>query len=242
MSRFDIATYRINTNIQQYMLSANSQKINKGEYHIHVDAVNLAPTSEDTLLKYFGFSNTAFSGHAEGALHFETPKHFTFKTQDIKEFNHKFDTVEQYFIDNVGSIIGYLEGEYIPLDLDLEDRAFDPSVPMPFQLQLTKLDRGSFREDEIHITLDRDRSNPQLLENLRSMGFFSAYMDKPQGNVEIFTTQGTKKTIRTILTKIKDYLNQAGGMVNCSIKEEIILKWWLSDLNISVPPVVGLID
>jgi hypothetical protein len=173
-------------------------------------------------------------------LHFETPKHFTFKTKDIVDFNHQFDATEQYFINNPGSIIGYLEGEYVPLDLEIEAKPFDRAVPIPLKLELSNLEPGSFREDEIHITLDRDKSEPQLLENLRGMGFFSAYMDKPTGNVEIFTAQGTKKNINLILRQIKDYLDKSGGSIGGSIKEEIILKWWLSDLNVTVPPIATI--
>jgi hypothetical protein len=218
----------------------NVNKINKGEYHIHIDASYLSSQTEALLLDKFGFVDTAFSGHAEGALHFETPKHFTFKIKDRADFNQKFDAVQQYFIDNPGSIVGYLEGEYVPLDLDIVSKPFDRTVPVPFKLDLTNLASGSFREDEIHITLDREKSEPQLLENLRGMGFFSAYMDKPHSNVEIFTAQGSKKNVKMILKQIKEYLSKAGGGVGGSIKEEIILSWWLSDSQIAVPPIASI--
>lgn len=223
------------------MLLSDTAKINRGEYHIHIDAQYLDLKIEDELLNKFGFRDTAFSGHAEGALHFETPKHFTFKTKDINDFDFHFDAVKQHFLDNPGSIVGYLEGEYVPSDLDILPKQFDAMVPLPLQLELSNLEPGSFREDEIHITMDREKSNPQLLENLRDMGFFSAYMDKPQGNVEIFTAQGSKKNIRIILRQMKDYLNAAGGAIGGSIKEEIILKWWLSDPQVSIPPIASIV-
>jgi hypothetical protein len=222
------------------LLVANNNKISKGEYHIHIDANYLAPKTEELLLNCFEFRNTAFSGYAEGALHFETLKHFTFKTKDKLDFDLKFDVVKRYFSDNLADISGYLEGEYVPLDLDITPKPFDPTVSLPFRLELTNLEAGNFREDEIHITLDRDKSEPQLLENLRSMGFFSAYMDKPQSNVEIFTAQGSKKNIRMILKQIKEYLNKAGGGIDGSIKEEIILRWWLSDPQIAIPPIATI--
>ena len=222
------------------MLLLANNKISKGEYHIHVDANYLAPKTEKLLLGCFEFRDTAFSGHAKGALHFETLKHFTFKTKDKLDFDLKFDVVKRYFLDNPEDISGYLEGEYVPLDLDITPKPFDPTVSLPFRLELTNLEAGSFREDEIHITLDRDKSEPQLLENLRSMGFFSAYMDKSQSNVEIFTAQGSKKNIRMILKQIKEYLNKAGGGIGGSIKEEIILRWWLSDPQIAVPPIATI--
>jgi hypothetical protein len=222
------------------LLVSDINKMNRGEYHIHIDASYLAAKTEDELLDKFGFTSTAFSGHAEGAFHFEMPIHFTFKTRDINDFYRQFDIVQRHFLDDPGSITGYLEGEYVPIDLDIETKPFDATVPIPLQLELSNLEPGSFREDEVHITMDRDKSNPQLLENLRSMGFFSAYMDKPQGNVEIFTAQGNKKNIRIILRQIKDYLNAAGGAIGCSIKEEIILRWWLSNLQIAIPPIASI--
>jgi hypothetical protein len=220
----------------------NSSKINKGEYHIHIDANYLSSQTETLLLDEFGFIDTAFSGHAEGAFHFETPKHFTFKSKDCTDFNQKFDTVQQYFVNNPGSIVGYLEGEYVPFDLDIVPKPFDRTVPVPFRLELNNLPFGAFREDEIHITLDREKSEPQLLANLRSMGFFSAYMDKPHSNVEIFTAQGSKKNIRAILKQVSEYLNKVGGGIGGSIKEEIILKWWLSDPQISIPPIASILS
>jgi hypothetical protein len=223
------------------MLLLANNKTSKGEYHIHIDANYLASKTENFLLDHFKFKNTVFSGHAEGALHFETLNHFTFKTKDKIDFDLIFDAVKRYFSDNPADISGYLEGEYVPLDLDIIPEPFDPTVPLPFRLELTNLEAGSFREDEIHITLDRDKSEPQLLENLRSMGFFSAYMDKPHSNVEIFTAQGSKKNVRAILKQTKKYLNKAGGGIGGSIKEEIILKWWLSDPQIAIPPIATIL-
>jgi hypothetical protein len=222
------------------MSSINFNK-NKGEYHIHIDANYLSSQAEVLLLDKFGFTDTAFSGHAKGALHFETPKHFTFKTKSNLEFNCKFESIHQYFLDNPESVVGYLEGEYVPLDTEILPKPFDRTVPVPFKLALTNLESGSFREDEIHITLDRDKSEPQLLENLRTMGFFSAYMDKPHSNVEIFTAQGSKKNVRVILKHVKEYLHKAGGGIGGTIKEEIILRWWLSDPQISIPPIATIL-
>lgn len=215
-------------------------KSKQGIYHIHVDATHLSLPAENFLVKRAGFTETAFTGHAEGALHFEMPKHFTFKTTIFSDFDHRFSEVQGYFSNNVDSIAGYLEGEYVPLDLDLEAKPFDDSVPLPFLLKLNKLEPGTFREDEIHITLDRELSSPKLLENLRNMGFFSAYINKPQCNVEIFTAQGSKKNIKLILMQVKDYLSRAGGAVGGSIKEEMILKWWLSDRLVNAPPVATI--
>ncbi len=215
---------------------------NVGEFHIHIDAHQLAHQFEDKLLQELGFANTDFAGHPEGVLHFETPRHLTYKTKDAKTFKTVFDAIAIYLQENTEAITGYVEGEYIPLDIDIEEKSFDPSIPVPCQFELTNLVAGTFREDEIHVTLDRDRSDPRLINNLRSMGFFSAYMDKSFGTVEILTAQGTRQIVQQLLTQVLNYLKSAGGAINCSVKEERILRWWLSAPDIKLPPVIKAIN
>jgi hypothetical protein len=212
------------------------------EFHIHIDAHQLAQGFEDFLLGDLGFWNTDFSGHPVGVLHFETPRHLTYKTKDAKNFKTVFDNVTAYLKGRPDDISGYVEGEFIPLDINIKEKPFDPTVPVPCQFELTTLAAGTFREDEIHITLDRDRSDPRLIDNLRSMGFFSAYMDKSFGTVEILTAQGTRQIIQQLLSQVLTYLNTAGGAINCSVKEERILRWWLSDPDIKLPPVIQFIN
>jgi hypothetical protein len=213
-----------------------------GEFHIHIDAHQLAHQFEELLLENLGFCNTDFAGHPEGALHFETPRHLTYKTKDPKNFKAVFDAITSYLKENTEAITGYVEGEYIPIDIDIEEQPFDPSIPVPCQFELTNLAEGTFREDEIHVTLDRDRSDPRLINNLRSMGFFSAYMDKSFGTVEILTAQGTRQMIQQLLSQVLNYLKLAGGAIKCSVKEERIVRWWLSAPDIRLPPVIKIIN
>lgn len=214
---------------------------NVGEFHIHIDAHQLAQNFENLLLQDLGFCNTDFAGHPEGVLHFETPRHLTYKTKDVKSFRSTFDAIASYLNENTDAIAGYVEGEYIPIDIDLEEQPFDPSIPVPCKFELTTLAAGTFREDEIHVTLDRDRSDPRLIDNLRSMGFFSAYMDKSFGTVEILTAQGSKQNVQQLLSQVLSYLKVAGGAIKCSVKEERIVRWWLSKPDIKLPPVIKTI-
>jgi hypothetical protein len=210
-------------------------------YHIHVDAQHLAPDFETFLLESLGFFLSHFAGHPEDALHFEAPRHLTCKTNDSKVFLEVFEQAKAFAEANPSSFVGYIEGECIPLDLDLLDRPFDPSIEFPFKFELAPLSPGKFREDEIHITLDRDKSDPRLLQVLRSAGFFSAYMEKPNNVVEILTVQGTYRQIQELLPDILKYLNAAGGSVSCSVKEERIIKWWLSQPDVPVPPTISAV-
>jgi hypothetical protein len=208
------------------------------EFHIHIDAQEMDESFETFVVEKLGFSNTDFSGHPEGALHFETPKHLTYKTKDAKKFKDTFDTLEMHLKATPELLMGYVEGEYIPLDLEIREEPFNSGIQTPCKWELGMLPAGVFREDEVHVTLDRDRSNPQLIQSLRSMGFFSAYMDKSYGTAEILTAQGSRNTIQQLLSIILPYLKTAGGAVNCSVKEERVIRWWSSSSAIKFPPVV----
>jgi hypothetical protein len=41
---------------------------------------------------------------------------------------------------------------------------------------------------------------------------------------------------------LKLYLEDVGGAVNCSLKEERVAAWWLSEPTLRLPPVVGEIE
>lgn len=208
------------------------------KFHIHVDALKLSQEFENFLIENLNFWQSDFAGHPEGVPHFEAPIHLTTKTETAKEFKAIFESIQSYLEQNPEAIEGYVEGEYIPLDIDIKEQPFNPEVEVPCRFELTDLDPGTFREDEIHVTLDRDKSDPRLIENLRSMGFFSAYMDKSFGTVEILTVQGSIKQIQQLLPQILHYLKDAGGSVKCSVKEERIVRWWVSSSNLSLPPVI----
>jgi hypothetical protein len=218
------------------MRQTSVTKTIRGEFHIHIDAHQMAGELE-SFLHELKFSNTDFSGHPENALHFETPKHLTYKTKDAVAFRSTFDAIVARLETSPQLLEGYVEGEYLPLDMDIEAMPFNPDVKVPCQWDLGMLPPGTFREDELHITLDKDRSDPRLIQGLRSMGFFSAYMDKSYGTAEIFTVQGTRRMVKTLLASLIPYLKNAGGSVQCSIKEEQVLRWWSSADSVKFPPV-----
>jgi hypothetical protein len=59
---------------------------------------------------------------------------------------------------------------------------------------------------------------------------------------EVLTVQGVRDKILAILPPLIEYLEKAGGAVNCSVKEERIAKWWMSAPDVPLPPVVDLIQ
>jgi hypothetical protein len=211
------------------------------EFHIHVDALTLSNDFENHLIGGLGFWRSDFSGHPAGVEHFEPPHHLTIKLSTSTEFRNTFDSLVSYAQTN-SPMKGYLEGEFIALDEDLEERAFDSSVKSPFKIHKTTLPPGGFRESEIHVVLNRDESEPRLLQSLLDMGLYTAYIPKPYGTAQVFTVQGSKEKIQSILPSLKEYLENAGGAVNCSIKEERVADWWLSEPSLRLPPVVSSIE
>jgi hypothetical protein len=212
-----------------------------GSFHIHVDAIALSEAFENYLINQMGFLRSDFSGHPEGVEHFEPPHHFTLKIGSSGEFRERFDQLVSY-AESTAPMQGYLEGEFIALDEELKEQPFNPMVRAPFKIHKTYLQAGRFRESEIHVVLNRDKSEPLLLQSLMEMGLYTAYMNKPYGSAQIFTVQGSREKIQSILPSLKKYLENAGGTVDCSIKEERVAAWWLSQENLSLPPVVASIE
>jgi hypothetical protein len=173
--------------------------------------------------------------------HFEPPHHLTKKVATSFEFRSMFDSLLAHVAERA-PMVGYLEGEYIALDKDLPQRPYDAAVKPPFRIETGALPPASFRESEIHIVLNRELSDARLLQSLAEMGFFTAYLPKSYGLAQIFTAQGAKATIEKILPPLIDYLEQAGGAVNCSIMEERVAGWWLSASSVRVPPVITAIQ
>ncbi|HEV7859662.1 MAG TPA: hypothetical protein VGO91_13685 [Pyrinomonadaceae bacterium] len=209
-------------------------------FHIHVDAITLTEKFEEYLIKELGFWRSDFAGHPEGVEHFEPPHHLTKKVATSFEFRAMFDGLLSHVEDHL-PMVGYLEGEYIALDKDLEEHQYDASVKPPFKIETGSLPPASFRESEIHIVLNRELSDERLLQSLADMGFFTAYLPKSYGLAQIFTAQGSKETIQEILPPLIEYLEKAGGAVNCSIMEERVAGWWLSASSVRMPPVIAAI-
>jgi hypothetical protein len=210
-------------------------------FHIHIDAQELSGDFERRLIEHFGFWRSDFCGHPEGFEHYEPPHHLTQEPSTSREFRDLFEKVLP-LAQATGAMRGYIEGEFVALDQDLSPRPYDPSVPAPFKLRRTFLPQGTFRESEVHVTLDRDRSHPALLKELLDMGLYAAYLPKDYGTAEVFTAQGSRPDIDAILPPLLGYLERVGGSVECSVKEERIANWWTSNSALPLPPVISSIE
>jgi hypothetical protein len=212
------------------------------EFHIHIDAKNINTQFEKVLIEQYSFECKNFIQRQDLNLSYAPETHLTYKTNDSNRSSQIFRDIRNYLEQNPDSMIGYVEYECIPEKIPIEYQTFNPDVPIPFQLELGDLAIGAFREDEIHITIDRDNSDRRLRESLRQIGFFSASRQKDYGIAEIFTTQGSYQDIQKVLPMIVSYLNQAGGAATCVVKEERIIHSWVSSPDYKLPPVIKAIQ
>lgn len=210
-------------------------------FHIHVDATSLEPAFEDYLIRSLGFWRSDFSHQFADDDGFEPTHHLTQKPPTSVEFQRLFRHVVDFATEHQGAMRGYIEGEFIAVDEDLEEKPFDASIEPPLAFTLTALPQGLFRESEIHISLDKDRSDPRLRRALKDMGFFAGFIPKPYGVAQVLTVQGSRKHVEEILPPLLDYLRAAGGSAHCSVKEERVAKWWVSHPDIQMPPIVETI-
>jgi len=211
------------------------------EFHLHIDALSISKRFETYLIREFGFWRSDFCGHPAGSIGYEPPNHFTLKVKNGKEFKALFAKICSYAKTHM-AIRGYIEGEFIVRDEEINELPFDVSIKPPFKLRTQFLPPGRFRESEIHISLNRDQSDARLICNLMEMGLFSAYIQKPNRVAQIFTVQGSIEQISVLLPALLDYLKRAGGATDCSIKEERVASWWTSEPALPLPPVISDID
>jgi hypothetical protein len=207
-------------------------------FHIHVDATRISPPDVHSLCAHLGFTETNFCGYPPGVVHYEPNVHLTWKGDDSGLFKQHFERTREFLRRLERGFSGYLEGEIIASDIDIEPRPFDPRAMLEVSLSLTSLPAGTFRESELHITACKDRSDTRLLHTLEQSGLFGAWLPKPYGTAVVYTVQGAREAVAALHARYRTFLQQAGGAVACSIKEERIARWWVSDPDVVLPPVV----
>ncbi len=197
-----------------------------GIFHIHIDTQS---DNKETFefhsyardrLKFF---NHEFSGHPDGYIHFEPTKHSSFKTKDKSEFDKVWQKLKEKTKD-YSKIEGYLEGEYIPTDEKIIFTPMESFFKPPFSIKRRVLSElEDFRQTEFHLSLDWDNSERRVINALLDSGLYGALMKKRDYTSIILTVQGYRKDIRPLLKKTKEYLNEVGGVVRGTIKEEVAI-------------------
>lgn len=213
-----------------------------GEFHIHVNAHSISSCAESFLVQECGFRPYDPCGYPDTALCYKIPRHFVKDAANGKDFKSIFRSIETYFKEHSKAIDGFIEGEYVSFDTQIEEKEFNPNVSFPFKLFLKNLPPGTFRQNEIHIIFDKDKSDIRLIDTLRKAGLFSsAYLKKTHCTVEVLSAQGNHKTIGQILPQVLNFMESAGGGIKCNVMEEKIVQWWVSSPSLNLPPIIDLV-
>jgi hypothetical protein len=193
--------------------------------HLHIDLFADLPAWLVEFLIKMGFWNASFKNpYPDGHV---GPKHiWTYKSTDEYECDVRWKAL-------LGpgrpiEVPGFMERERIVLDTQIEtDHLFDPHVDKPFMLERYRLPEGGFKESEIHVTLDRNASDPRVMEWFVSMGMVPAIMPKQRTDGSsydalILTATGDKREIARVVKELRDVIPKLGGIKGCSIKFEVM--------------------
>lgn len=193
-------------------------------FHLHIDATYMPEPLYQVLKGKFGFWDSEFSGHPQGYDHFEPNRHVTLKFTEGSLFRKTCTEVEG-LVDQHSDFVGYLEGEYIREERFISDLPYQ-ATPVPFKISRRRLDGSpfeQFRESELHLSLDKDASNPKLIKNLLDAGLYGAYLPKANYTALILTIQGFREDIGALTECIWNYLAESGGTVRAKLKEEFAI-------------------
>src|SRR6185503_553173 len=186
--------------------------VRPGIFHVHVDAFEpLSGGFRRALESHSTARQTDFVGHPEGYHHFEPTEHFTFKLPSREQFNDTW----VYLVEaasEASDFVGYLEGEYISTDEMIPFRPYNPAVACPFQIQRRRLkpERGEeFRHSELHLVMDKDASDPRLIQSLLEAGLFGAYLPKQDHTAIVLTAQGFSQSINRLFSMVENFINFA---------------------------------
>lgn len=219
------------------------EETQSGIFHIHIDANRINHELLNFAIKELKFYCSDFNGHPEGYVHFEPEKHLTLKLKTKEEFNSIWKRLESF--SSAENLVGYLEGEYVPTDEYIPYREYT-GLPVPFQISRRRLTGGrdeEFRQSEIHLTMDKDKSHPKLIKSLLESGLYGAYIEKEKGTFIVLTIQGFIRDITPLSKRIKTFIEKSGGAFSCTIKEERAIKYKLFDVGVEdLPEIIDQIN
>ena len=183
-------------------------------------------------LHKFGFYEHNFIGHPYGYEYFGPIAHLSRKILTSKEFKQVWGKLER-LVEGT-NFAGYLEGEYILTDRVIPKMSYDDSVVFPFRVERRRL-RGTpeeqFRETEIHLVMDRDKSDERVIRKILDAGLYGAFLPKKGQTAVVLTMQGFCRDIGPLSQSLIEYLHRAGGVVRGTIKEERAIRYKLIGVN-----------
>ena len=215
-----------------------------GIYHLHLDGSYASEALDHFVKEMYKFTNGDFCGHPEGYKHFEPLYHRIYKTESKSNFFVTWEAVEQ--MARLTGFIGYIEGEFIKGDELIDTIPFDDTIPVPFFLERRRL-RGEpnegFREAELHLVMDRDKSDPRLVKKLLDAGLYGAYIPDGDRIELVLTAQGFIRDIDPLIASLRDYLKRAGGTVHGQLFDERAVRYAIFNADhTSLPEIVDRIE
>jgi hypothetical protein len=139
------------------------------ESRIHVDAAKTEDSFDEYVRSGMAFYRADFlpiSGES-----YAPALHLTRKFHNGIDFRRVFRELVALYAEQSGGMHGYIEGECIGLDRIFDPQPFNPQAQTPFTISHRSLRPGTFRENELPITMSRNASHPELQASLRQMGF-----------------------------------------------------------------------
>lgn len=208
-------------------------------FHIHIDG-HCVPDDAQRAIASLPFVDTPFRRDLMGDG-FEAPFHLTHKSIDPRAHKAAYATAESAL--KATGFDGYLEAECLAYDIDITaGEANDgPDALEGIETAFEDLGDGDFRDTELHIAFAQG-SDEEAVAKLKSLGFFSAFMDKEYGLSEILTLQGRSQAIRVLEMPVRRYLESRTRLRHCSIKREDITRFWLSRPDIKRAPVLYRVE
>ncbi len=214
-------------------------------YHIHLDTDTKSKKLHQKIQLELGFHAHHFTGHPEGYMHFEPTSHSSIKLPSRAKFNEIWKRATK-LVEAEKRVVGYLEGEFIPVDIAIPFNPVARYFPPPFKIKRRKLDpsRGEkFRETEFHLVMDAKESDQRVIRGLYDAGLYGAYLEKSSYGAVVLTIQGHRKLIKPLIGEVICYLNEVGGVKRCTIKEEQALANELFRKKVSsLPEIIDSIE
>jgi len=225
-------------------MHTETEKTRARIYHIHLDTKTTSVELHSKIQRELNFFAHHFSGHPDGYVHFEPTSHSSIKLFSRNEFNKTWNKAVET-VSAEKDVIGYLEGELIPIDIAIPFKKMANFFPPPFKIKRRTLDPNKgekFRETEFHLVMDFDNSDRKVINGLLDAGLYGALLAKPDHRAIVLTIQGHKKFITPLILKVIGYLNEVGGVRRCTIKEEVALANKLFYMPPSdLPEIIGKI-
>jgi hypothetical protein len=208
------------------------------QFHIHINGITVDAEIASELVDA-GFTERPFLNNRPFQSQFTPRIHLSAHSDNALSFKKLFRTAKA-ILEQSPSIVAYMEGEYVLRQMNLNSSesllSTKSNCNIPFSFRLAPA--MSWRQSEVHLTLNRERTSKQIHEQLLELGLYWTDIQKDDGVSTIYTAQGSKELIGQVYNHLKEYLTASHYSVVGKIKEERSLGYWISDDYTWIPPQI----